>query len=424
MERKLVLFAVALFSLFIPIYTKIANIGLILVLLSSLFFHYKNRSHLTVFSLRFYLKNSFKTTVFIVMLLVLGLFYTEDLKNALKFFERFSSYLLVPIVFSFYSKVFLQNIKNVAFKSFVIGTFISSCILLFSNFHNYYLFKNKIFVLERDILSYDFTYHVFASVLGFHPVFYGFYIVFALIIILENKTLFHNIMRAFIVLLLAICLLFLNSRSPFLLLAIYIVFYIIRLAFLCIKQRKGRFKLFGMIIIMLLFSIGTSRLLKRTYLYDRISNQIIWELSENKGTSYSGNYKNDSRWSRWKAIYQQGMERPFIGYGSGSEDRIVLKAYEQDGLEYALKAEYGPHNQYLSFFIEYGLIGVVLFLYFLCFNIIENIKTKNVTFLFLFCIIGIGSLFDSILYRNMAIIFFSFFASIFTLINLKQDREK
>ncbi|AJA68274.1 O-antigen ligase family protein [Myroides odoratimimus] len=423
MERKLVLLGTSLFCFLIPIYTKLANIGLGLLVVSVLFYIYKNRKNLEIYGLKIYVKNSFKTTVFIFVLLILGLLYTEDLKNSIKLIERFSSYLLIPIIFSFFPLVFLQKIKDVSFKAFVGGTFVSSCILILNNFYNYYLFKGQSIVLERDIFSYDFTYHVFASLLDFHPVFYGFYVVFALVIVLENKTVFHKTVRVLLVFVLVICLLFLNSRSPFLLLTLYILFCIIRAFVLFVKYRKGGIQLLIVVSLVIFSSLGLNQVLKGTYLYERISSQVVWELTENKGTSYSGEFKNDSRWSRWEAIFYKGMEHPFVGSGSGSEDRISLEAYKQEGLIYAVKEKYGPHNQYLSFFIEYGLVGVALFFYFLVVNVIHNIRAKNFTFLFLFVIIGVGSLFDSILYRNMAIIFFSFYASIFTLINLKNERR-
>ncbi len=419
-EKKCLIFSVAIFSFLSPIYTKLGNIALILTLLSSFYFLYKNQELVINYDWKYYLKNLLKTTAFLFLLLSIGLLFTDDAGNALKYYGRFSSYFVVPIMFSLLPFNLLNDIKKVSFKSSVLGSVVSSLILISITFFRYYIFKGNTVQLQADILSYDFTYHKFAAPLHFHPVFLGFYIVLAIVFIIEYKELFNKFLKIFFLVTLLLCLLFLNARSPLLLICIYLFVFFIRRVFIYFKYKKGLGQLFLFLGITIMIVVSAIVFLKDTYLYQRFSKHIVWELTENKGTSYDGVYSNDSRASRWKAIVSKGAERPFFGYGAASEDKVVLIAYEENQLKYAYKEKYGPHNQYLSFFIEYGLFGVSIFIFYLFYNFRNAIRSRDILYLFMFIIVGIGSLFDSILYRNAVVIFVGFYCNLFTIMDIKR----
>lgn len=412
MEQRLVVICTAIACFFMPIYTKIGNAAMGLLVVSLLFYIIKKRPKV-ILTQSNVSRVLFATTASMVVLLTFGLFFTDNLKSALHYYENYSSYLLLPLLFSLLNKDLLERMFKQAMRFFVFGSVLCSLILVIHNFIRY--FKNKGgFVFGSDLFSYDYTYHVFTELLRFHPTLLGIYILFAILIVRELPSFFKSYFRYVAIIVLVFCLLFLNSRSALLCFSIYfIISYFLKLREVIIA--KGSFKklilatLFGgLLVSALLYSLNN------TYMEERFTNQLKWELAENAGTSYEGDLNNDSRLTRWKAIIDVALEKPLFGYGSGSENRVSLAAYDKHDLYYARKLEYGPHNQYLSIFVEYGLFGLGLFLYFLYSQFKLAWQSKSRVYFFLVLFIVIGCLFDSILYLNTTIIFVALFFNLFT----------
>lgn len=413
MDKKLVLYAAALFGIVTPIYTKLGNVALGIFSVLMLIYILKNgkRPPLKWTSIGAFI---FGTTIFIILLLVVGLLYTDYMSRGVKLIGNYFSYLLIPFVLVLAPYTILTGVKEKATKFFVYGSMISSVTLLGHNFYNYFLAKGKL-VIEVDLFGYYYTYHEFASLLNFHPTLLGTYYVFALVILNETKGWLTQYIKFGISFILVLCILFLNSRSVYLILALYGIFYFIQRGKLIYARSKGL--LAGLIVLLgVLISVGVI-LVKDTYIYERMTHQLIWELEENKGTFYDNQHANDSRVSRWEAIYKHAIQKPWIGYGSGSEGEEVLKAYEEGHLQHALEYEYGPHNQYLSFLLEYGLVGLGCFVFYLCYQLRLALLRKDVIYFCLVAAIAISCFFDSVLYLNTNIIFFAFFGNLFTFLS-------
>ncbi|WP_158209792.1 O-antigen ligase family protein [Myroides phaeus] len=420
-EKKIVLIATAFFCFLMPISTKLANIGIILFIISMVWYIIKLKLYkeVSVHKIRGLFLN---TTAVIVLLLAIGLFYTIDFSRGIKYFENYSSYLILPLLLSFVNIDLLTKIKKVAFRFFVFGSVVSSLILLGNNFIKYYLYKGR-FVIETDLLGYFFTYHEFAHLLKFHPTLLGLYLVFSIIIINEFLDFILHKFKYIFFLILFLCLVFLNSRTPFLVFALYLLFCFCRLIKNNLNNRKGRLRILFAIVGLMILSVGLFFTIRKTYIYERFSSHLVWELTENKGTSYDGIYSNDSRISRWKALFNKGLERPILGFGSGSEDTIVLQAYAENDLVYAFKSKYGSHNQYLVFFLEYGILGLLLFLHFIFVQFKYSFRAKNTISFLLNGIVLIACIFDSILYLNTYIIFVALFLNLFYFENKLKIKE-
>jgi len=415
MDKKIVLYAAALFGLVTPIYTKLGNVALALFAIAMVFYLFKKGQRAT-FSVTKGSKMIFCTSIFIIALLVVGLFYTEYTSRAIKLFENYLSYILVPLIFVFAPFELLQGIRERASQFFVYGCIISSLVLLGHNFYSYFLAKGG-WVIEEDLFGYYYTYHEFASFLKFHPTLLGTYYIFALLIVNESGYWRIRGLKLFFNLTLILCVLFLNSRAVYLLLGLYGFFYLIQRGNLMYKKSKG-WAIGILVAIVGLIAVAIVQL-KDTYIYERMTDQLVWELNENNGTFFDDQHQNDSRLSRWKAIYKHAMQKPLFGYGSGSEDEQVLYAYEKANLQYALEYAYGPHNQYLSFFVEYGLVGLGCFVFYLSYQLRLALLRKDIIFFGLMAAIAISCIFDSVLYLNTNIIFFAFFGNLFTFLSWK-----
>jgi O-antigen ligase len=399
--------------------TKIANVLLLIigVLVTIDAIRRKAKSCFTV-------KNVFNTTIFIVLLLLIGLIFTDDIGSTFKYFERYCSYLIIPILFSFLSLDQLIDLKKYSFRGLVTGSVLASLMLLCANFYKYFQFKQA-FVFESDLFSYEFTYHEFASFLDIHPTFLGLYFVFAIVILNEYKIGINKVISFIANSILIVCLIFLNSRVPFLVFGIYLAGSFLRALYklFCKRElslKQVSLKVIPAIAILICVVIG----FKDTYIYKRMSGQLVWELSENRGTTYDGVYSNDSRVSRWKVLIEKSFEKPLFGYGTGTEDRVSLEAYEEGGLKHALENRYGPHNQYISFLLEFGLLGLLVFSFYLGINLLNEIRQRNFVSTLFIVFMTVSYFFDSLMYLNAGVIFFAFFANLFTVISINKSKVK
>lgn len=68
------------------------------------------------------------------------------------------------------------------------------------------------------------------------------------------------------------------------------------------------------------------------------------------------------RWEAWKAIVHAGKETPWFGVGQCNIETKMQRSFDE--LKSNLDAEnrISPHNQYLQWYIEIGLVGVILWL--------------------------------------------------------------
>lgn len=99
-------------------------------------------------------------------------------------------------------------------------------------------------------------------------------------------------------------------------------------------------------------------------------------------SSYTDDFvRYGSRTDIWLNIYNNILpDLPFLGYGSGNSQYILFNFYNE------LKA---THNTYLTFVIDLGIFGIVLFLMFLYQMFILAWKSKKMSLIFGFISIAI-----------------------------------
>lgn len=71
---------------------------------------------------------------------------------------------------------------------------------------------------------------------------------------------------------------------------------------------------------------------------------------------------HDVRKDIWATAIHHLDEIPFYGLGAGQQQDFMLQKYEEDNFAIGEIRQYYPHNQYISCYIELGVIGVALLL--------------------------------------------------------------
>lgn len=128
----------------------------------------------------------------------------------------------------------------------------------------------------------------------------------------------------------------------------------------------------------------------------------------------------EPRLVRWEAALDLIKQKPVIGYGAGSELSILGDKYFQDKLYIAYLHRLNAHNQYLTFLLNSGILGLLGYLATL-FYIVRIALWRRDTLFFVFVLLIITvSLSESLLNAEKGVYFYSFFLSFFVFGGVKK----
>lgn len=396
--QSLTLACILIATFFLPIKTSISNIGLIgLVITTFLSFGlngFQKKGKLSYFIL-------FSPMVFFLPLLW-GWIYSPVKADA---WHEISKYIFLGItpLFLFRKDIAASSFRKYACYGILSGTVLSGLFLLVLNFYNYSQTNYPL----HWLLNYTFTSFNFLSPLkDMHPIYMGMYFSMALAILLFAKLKLPKLLQVFSFIVLTLAIVFFASRI------IYAIFILLVLLYLI---HNLSFKTFAVLITgVLILGVLGFNFVQKTYLYHKTVSGTIWELQENVGTiNTSKSQKVDSRWSRWQVGIEAIKKKPILGYGGGAENEILLEQYQKYQMKNSAEMQYNAHNQFLGFFIRFGIVGVLLLLVYFVRNGITAFKYQNLLFLCFLTILFWAFMVENILDRNMGINFVALFGTLF-----------
>lgn len=413
MKNKLLYSSAFIFGLVLPISTKLGNIALA-IFMAILLFSFKAKPRTGINIIWF-------STLYLFALLFLGLFFSDNISDTINLFGRYATYLLIPFLLLFLDNDQLIYLKKRSLLGLIAGVTIASLVLLTNNFIKYYSIR-PLFTIDKDLFNYYHTYHCFTEILKIYPTYFGLYAILSLIgsleFILSNMPKKEKIVVGLTIPIQLLTVLFLNARIITIIVVILLVYY----SFVLLKRVYFRSKIcfFTSIMGMFLVLIFLFSSVRKTYMYSRFSQELVWDLTPNINSAYNGKYKADSRIARWDAAFSAIKERPTFGYGSAMEKKILHDRFQKNGLNFAANNNYDAHNQYLSITIEFGLIGLCLFLFYLFSNLYFSFKNKDKVSSFFFASLILVGLFENLFKNNAGIIFIAFFSNLFLFSNQKK----
>jgi O-antigen ligase len=317
-----------------------------------------------------------------------------------------ASLFVFPFIFSFFSKqngfLLIQKIKiSNRFLVYYILAVLLLNLIFFSIFwigefnlfdtskHYAYLIDNKLG--KYNIHSIYMSMHLCVS------------IIFALITIIKSTNKKVNLLYIIVILLLLFFLLVLNKKGPILSLIAVISLYVLYRG-----NRTMRSVFIGSLVLLtLIISINTK------------SRNQFKELFKINDIAQSTATSTNIRYTIYKNALQAFKKQPLFGYGIGDSKNELLKVHKKNSL-LLYENEYNTHNQYLSFLLSVGVIGLIL-ISFSLFNLLrKGIKQANFLFLGIFIFYLIEMFSENILERENGVIFYSFFISLFQILK-KED---
>ena len=394
-ENKISYYHLALFLILLPFDRFYSQLVLVSFLLHTLI-------HITKQRLRSMISWKDLLLCSVFLLTVLGMAWSHDNAQALKDLQRQLAILLFPLLLSA-TGLDLQRYKKKLLTIFGI-TCIASILYLYADAIHILLYNH---LPLQNLFSSAFMNHNFSEPIGMHATYMSLYVALAMAsflgFLLQEKNKNNRKVYLAAIAILSAGLLQLASRSV---LIAMIVFIIVVLPFF-IPDRKGRIRF---IMITLIISIITFYGITKISSYKK---RYVAELKYDLTEASANNEIMEPRITRWRSALPLVKHSPFIGYGSGSEKRLLKEKYFENKLYTSYLLELNAHNQYLSLLIKTGMLGLIVFLFTLYTGFAAAWRGRDIVFVSFMILVSIVSFSENILDVNKGIFFYAFFFSFF-----------
>jgi O-antigen ligase len=402
------------------LFRKIATVLIIMFLLymfvNRKYFFKNNASHI----------NLYIAIISIPLLLELLFFFMNDnLMEGYKSLEKSISSFLIPFVFLFNYKLLYPEkmIKRYAVLTLLLLVVFLLGFIVFR--HDYFMkYLNGIHLWE---MGYEFSNFIgiHAPALNMYISLITIYFLYAFITEFKQHKLSKKSTLFFLFFLISFCfLLIINTR-------IALFTFLINLIILFFTfDIQSKIK-----VIVFSVSFGFSLFLSLLFVYqfpytvEKYTTQItdnldkigkLDEIPNPEATVYSSLV---TRLSIWKSAVELGNQKFFTGYGSSDAKTELIKYYGKTNQHFLKKYGLITHNQFLNYFLKYGIIGFICCLIYLCYPLYIFIQTKKSMVLFFFVNFFISNCTDDYLNKFDGIVYSAIWYSIFTyyLIQKKND---
>jgi O-antigen ligase len=357
------------------------------------------------------------------MLLPLGFFVLYVLSFVLAptdeygILQRKLSLAIFPLIFYFRS--YNQNERSVLLKAYLSGLFLSGFICLGVAIVRSVSFVEGELLFQPQVLNgkgffesilYGGNYFFGRYFSFFHQtVYYALYLCFGILILLFKKDILQ----------------FQGHRWSLIGFFVFLIFLI---------SNKGSFVALAGVFSLYILLNTKSLIRKIVLIFLLIISSIAWvkgnpRLNESFNKVISGDFRLDknarygyeTRLLSWHASLSLIGQKPISGYGVAHAQEMLDKEYGRKEYRFPLKNHFNSHNQFFQYWIESGIIGLVLWIMAFVILVIHSRKLSETNRFFAYSfvlILFINSLFESVMNRFSGISFISF-AICFLLTNIK-----
>lgn len=337
-----------------------------------------------------------KKSVLIITLLFLvsliSLIYTQNYDSTLDKVFKNLIFLLVPLGF-YFNKISLSTLKKG--KILYVLSWAVFCVVSLSNILISWL-QNPI---ERNYYNF-----IQASMHHNYMPQDAMYICAALVFLLFSLNSLNKYLRFFISIIFFSTLLLYGVRLGILQFTTIIFIYVI-------VNRKKLFNLKNMILFIATLLFSSFLITSNPYTKDKIFStlqSINVNVGEDEVTEIAEDYHQiNFRLQLWPLALELFKEKPLIGYGGGTEQDLLYEMSQEK--KYDIRKVHA-HNQFLSFAIQYGIIGISLLLFTLTYIFLKIYSNKE--HLLLLFLIFSSMMTDSYFNVQQGMIFFTTFGSI------------
>lgn len=337
---------------------------------------------------------------------IVTILYSPDKKEGLAITGRQTAILLVPVLFVL-NELDLSKYSGALLKIFAI-----TCVAVIL-----YLYVDAIRTIRyfglpvSKLFSNFFINHNFSAPIALHATYLSMYtglsICTLVFYLMRQQYMWGRIVYIVGIGTLSAGLIQLSSRAA--MIAMLIIINIVLPFFIEKKKQRHSFiSIAAILSLMGIIFITTIDSFKARYI-GGLKNDLI---------QVSDNYElMEPRIARWELIIPLLKKAPLFGHGNGAEKPLLKQTYFEHKFYISYLNEFNAHNEYLSFLIRAGVVGLLLYCYSLFFGFALAIRKKDFLFLAFMILITIVSISENILDVNKGIFFYSFFLSFFIISN-------
>lgn len=330
---------------------------------------------------------------FYILILAVGLTYSEDLPLGFRLMETSFSFLALPIIMNrfSYSKDF--SFDNY-FKTFSYGLLLACFICL----------TNACFQFAKNADFSSFFFYEFTTILNFHPTYFAYYIIFAITYylygIFYKNSNFRIARSVAVVSFLFLILLLTGGKTTFVCLLLVFSFFILKF----LVEQRTTHRTYVIILILTMLS-------------------CLFAVSYFEG-SIRAAALNDS-WDRlilWESTFEAAPNILF-GVGTGDYKLELNNYYNTHQLSKYANESMNSHNQIIQLLFSNGILGALAFIFLIARPIYLAVKGHNmlaVLVFFPFIIYGITEVF---LGRYQGVVFFVWLHEMFV-VAIRNDTQK
>ena len=404
-KNYILLIALSLF--FLPFRNNISSVfGIALFL-----FFFIDKENKPLSKLKVLLGNKIAIlTLSIYIVHLIGLKYTSNFKYASLDLEIKLPLFILPFVIFAEKKLTFENL-NVVLKYFTIGNILAVSFCFIRAGYRFYVTKSATVLFYNEFSNFMHPSY-FSLYLGFNTIY-----LFYKISNSDRKQLNHTKNQ---IILLTISTLFifgiltLSSKAGILIAALALLFFSIKEL---IKKK--------ITLILLLSAISVIVFLLISYFKNNIValsrfEEAKQELSSKSNSSNETNGSSNARLEIWKSSKKVLLKNLAIGVGTGDIKDELIKQYKKDDFTHGVVNENNCHNQYLQFFILFGVGGGLLFIVSLLYPAIISIRNHNALYIYFLFLMVTNMLVESMLESKAGVEFYAIFNAILLNYNVKK----
>jgi O-antigen ligase len=334
---KLALVGAALFLL--PLGNQLANIPLLLLLLSSPFLLQRKdllnatRSSLAILPLLYF------------FLLAVSVLWTENPSGNFSRLETKMSLVLGPLLILAFSYNLKPGERSELIKWFVVGTALASVIALTIGTINY-VGSDWNPLGDKGFFKSPLTYSRLSKPI-MDPAYLSIYSGTSILLLLRKESKFSGVLKWGIVILLGVLIWFLQARAQIAFLFVIGLYHLIKGAFLS--------KVKWWVMLLIVGAAGLAVIFLPAGSFGRF-NTVVNLNEEQSEPSHSSD-----RIIIWTSAVQCFVENPIIGSGFGDSNKDLQSKYKELGFEKGVRQHLNAHNQFLETAVTSGLLGLSVF---------------------------------------------------------------
>jgi len=363
--------------------SSICMVGLLFVW----FFYIPFSNKITILSKN---RNSFLVMLIPLALALIGITYTTNFEYGIKKMQLLLPFLVIPLILLSTPKE--KDIHRFALSCFSFGTFLASIIGI----------GKAAYLYINDFGNY-FYYARFSELVDKHTTYFSLFIVISSLFIFSEliksklKWLWSIPVLVFFVFVLYIT----SARISIAALAAGVVI-------IAVFEIKSNLKWIALVLPILIMGVFVMPNFQKRF---KPSETETGQISD-----------FEFRKLHWKSVLEAiKYYSPLIGNGTGSNRDFLYDTYKEYRLTSAYELEYNAHNQYLEITLDFGLIGLFLFLCMLVYLMFTFIKMKNPLAIAVFSVFIIYFLTESLFQRQDGVVTFSLIITVFLSLKIKND---